>query len=559
MRRCSLALTLAAVLAIAIAGPACGQTSAPPKILSNSGAVEMIPLPAVTSPELLPSYLENQPLYRPGSFNQAAKREAVGPASPMTLATQKIPEGERSDIELASYQPSDPRDPGITETEREQKTKTIAETKFPNFRITGFTQLDGGWYSQDPRNMATVGDAQDGVGFRRARLATVGNVAEFTSYMFEVDFATAGRPSFFDMWGEQGNIPFFGAVRIGQYLQPFSVDAMSGFRNLPFLERSLPFLAFVPFRRVGVMASNWSDDERTIWSYSVFRTGGFNNAPLGDDRFATDIGDKGGYSFSGRAVQLVQYDPEADDRYLWHIGASYDFSQLGQNDAPGSGTTAGGGPSPFYQSRVLPEFGPLGSPEVSQSFGQAFAATPIFVDSGKYAATNFNLWGLETVYQAGPFSAQAEWMGTSVNSAVGPIFYQGAYAEVMYRLTGETRPYDKKLGALKNVIPYTDFISLKPGGICGWGAWEVAARWSYVDINNPNSLNGHYYNSVTNTFTSQTGGAGNGRLNESTVGMSWFINANTKLQFNWIHAMLQNKAKGFSDADLFVTRFQVAF
>jgi phosphate-selective porin OprO/OprP len=64
-----------------------------------------------------------------------------------------------------------------------------------------------------------------------------------------MDFAAAGRPSFFDNYVEQEQLPILGAVRIGQYLQPFSVDAMSGFRNLP-------FLAFVPFRRVGAMASN---------------------------------------------------------------------------------------------------------------------------------------------------------------------------------------------------------------------------------------------------------------------------------------------------------------
>ena len=74
----------------------------------------------------------------------------------------------------------------------------------------------------------------------------------------------------FDNYLEQEDIPVLGDVRVGQYLQPFSVDAMSGFRNLAFLERSLPFLAFVPFRRVGIMASNGSDDDRTHWAYSVF-------------------------------------------------------------------------------------------------------------------------------------------------------------------------------------------------------------------------------------------------------------------------------------------------
>ena len=207
--------------------------------------------------------------------------------------------------------------------------------KFPSARVTGFTQLDTYAISQDALNKATVGNAQDGVGFRRARFAVVGNVATFTAYMMEVDFATAGRPSFFDMWTEQDNVPIFGAVRVGQYLQPFSVDAMSGFRNLPFLERSLPFLAFVPFRRVGVMSSINTRDEMSYLAYSFYRTGGFNNAPEGDSRFATDIGDQGGLSFSTRGTTLLKWDPIAEDMYFWQVGASYNFSQMSGNTASG--------------------------------------------------------------------------------------------------------------------------------------------------------------------------------------------------------------------------------
>ncbi len=157
----------------------------------------------------------------------------------------------------------------------------VKKDNFPTVKLTGFTQLDDGNYSQTAANRATVGDAQNGVGFRRARLAAYGKAAEFTNYIIEMDFATAGRPSFFDVFGEQTNLPWLGSVRIGQYVQPFSVDAMSGFRNLPFLERSLPFLAFVPFRRVGVEAYNSTEDQRFNWAYSGFKTGGFNNAPLG--------------------------------------------------------------------------------------------------------------------------------------------------------------------------------------------------------------------------------------------------------------------------------------
>ncbi len=432
------------------------------------------------------------------------------------------------------------------------KFKSAAGKKgeYPTARLTGFTQLDGGWSSQDPLNRTTVGNIQDGVGFRRTRLAVLGKAAEFTNYQLELDFSAAGRPSFFDTYAEQTNLPFFGTIRAGQYLQPFSVDAMSGFRNLPLLERSLPFLAFVPFRRVGVMAFNSTQDQRTAWAYSVFKTGGFNNAPLGDSRFATDMGDKGGYSFSTRVTRLVQYDEPSDGRYLWQVGGSFDFSGLGANTAAGSTSNV-----PFYQARTGPEFA-LGFPEtIPATFGpaSAFAATPNFVDTGRYAASNFNLYGLETVYQRGPFSLQAEWMDTQVNSVVGAVNYNGAYAEVMYRLTGEHRPYDMRFHALKNVIPFADFFSLRGDqrGVYGWGAWELCARWSYVDLRNPTRLNGHYL--------AGTNASGNGILNDATVGMTWFINAHFKFQFNWIHAILNNSAKGRSLTDLYVTRLQVDF
>ena len=437
------------------------------------------------------------------------------------------------------------------------------EETYPTFRVTGFLQLDSAWYDQDPLNIQTVGNAQDGSGFRRARLAVLGKAAPKTLYQLEVDFATAGRPSFFDNYVEQEDIPFLGAIRVGQYLQPFSVDAMSGFRNLPFLERSLPFLTFVPFRRVGVMASNNSEDELTYWAVSGFRTGGFNNAPLGDSEFATDIGNVGGYSFSGRLTHLLIY--EDDDHNIWHVGGAYDYSRLGANNAVGSGTpgNAGGGPAPFYQARTTPEFGPLGQVQNQQNFGSAVNFTPTFIDTGKYQAESFQLLGAETVYQDGPFSAQAEFMATDVESVAGTVWYTGAYVEAMYRLTGEHRPYDKKLAALKNVVPFKDFLSFgkEGGGVRGWGAFELAGRVSYVELRNPNSLNGHYYNSVTNTFNApaSSGAVGNGTLTDTTLGLTWFTTAHSKLQFNWIHAFLHNRVKGHSQADLFVSRVQVDF
>jgi len=477
---------------------------------------------------------------------------SAGEPNPEVFATAPAPDDLAGQMKLLQKRidqlEADKKKAGEADKKKETPAPKPATSEFPSFKVTGFLQLDSAIYSQDNLNQDTVGDAQDGTGFRRARLAVNGKLAEFTNYQIEVDFANAGRPSFFDCFVEQGNLPYLGAVKIGHFCQPFSIDSLTGFRNLTFLERSLPFLAFVPFRRVGVQASNTSDDEMTQWAYSLYRAGGFQNAPLGDDRFATDIGDIGGYAVSSRITHLLHYDPYANDRYLWHVGGGYNFSVLGANDEDGSTTS-----TPFYQARTTPEFGPIGYPENGNTFGSGLNLTPLFVDTGRYQANSFHLVGLETVWQSGPLGFTAEWMGTSVDSLEGPVFYHGAYAQLAYRLTGENRVYDKKTGTLGRLTPYTDFIPLKSDGVVGWGAWEIAGRYSFVDLRNPSKLNGHFYNSATNTYTNATA-PGAGLLHDTTLGMTWFLNAHTQFHFNWIHAFLDNTAKGKSDADLFVTR-----
>jgi phosphate-selective porin OprO/OprP len=485
---------------------------------------------------------------------------------------------ENPDVVAISYQKPDQGGENLSELqnrladiEKRLKTPTAPAPpkpeEYPNFRITGFTQFDTAYYEQDGRNIAALGNAQDGSGFRRARLAANGKVAEFTSWQIEMDFATAGRPSFFDTYVRQANLPFFDTITIGQFLQPFSVDAMTGFRNLTFLERSLPFLAFVPFRRIGVGASVLSDDQMTGLGYSVYRTGGFNNNPLGDNRYATDIGDIGGYSFSSRVTHLLWYDDLANDRYLWHVGGGYNYSQIGANTGATSGASgqAGGGTSPFYQATVLPEFGPLGYSENSQSFGNATNATPRIADTGRYQADSFHLFGLESLAQWGAWAFTGEYMGTQVNSIVGPVFYQGGYVQAAYHITGEHRVYDKRTGSLGRLVPYTDFIPLRRGGVAGWGAWEVGARLSAVDLRSPSKLNGHYFVSGTGLYNGATNN-GSGEVADTTLGLTWFLNAYTKMQFNYIHCMLNNTGyatpaagRGFSTMDLFVTRAQVEF
>ena len=413
---------------------------------------------------------------------------------------------------------------------------------FPSVKVSGFFHLDTGYFSQDANSRATLGDIQDGTGFRRTRLQALGKVAEFTNYSIEMDFATAGRPSFMDVWGEQTHLPYLGNLRIGHFRQPTSMDGLTSIRQLDFLERSLPFQAFDPFRRTGIMAYDKLDNEMTTWAYSVYRTGAFNNAPVGDTRYGTDIGDNGGYSVAVRGTHLLYYDEPADGRYLMHIGGSYDYSRITQNGPNGG----------FYEARVIPEFfvGDSSSP----LFPQTVSGTPFFADTGRLPADSFQFYTLQWAGQYGAAHFQSEYMGTYVNQIAGPsVYYDGAYAQVGYFLTGEHRTYNRSFGTFDKVIPFTEFFALgRQSSVCGWGAWEAVARWSYVNLDNPLAL--------ANVPTATIPVSPNpGSMTNLTVGFNWVWNPYTNLQVNYIHAFLDSAITGDSDTDIYAARFQIQF
>jgi phosphate-selective porin OprO/OprP len=425
----------------------------------------------------------------------------------------------------------------------------------PLVRLSGFFQLDMGQFSQIAKSVADLGNLQNGIGFRRTRLQAIGKLTEFTNFSIEMDFATVGRPSFMDVWGEQTELPFLGTIRIGQFRQPSTMDGWTSIRHLDFLERSAPFQALDPFRRVGIMSYAMSDDERTMWAYSIygtgltFSTGGATNySTLGDTRYGTQIGDSGGVSFVIRATHLLYYDEPSDGRYLLHIGGGYNFSQIGGNrDSIGPDAKT-------YEARALPEFY-VGD---QAGFGPTSAGTPPVIDTGRFLASSYNLYHTELAGNYGPAHFQTEFMLSTVNQLAGPtVVLPGAYIQCGYFLTGESAGYIKQAGVLDyTVVPYAPFFGLgRHCGMGGWGAWEVAFRWSYVDLGPTNILPANQLSSAAGPPPAPN----LGNLNQSTVALNWWWNKFTRLQFNWIHGMPDYNTIGFAPYDIFATRFQVEF
>jgi phosphate-selective porin OprO/OprP len=426
----------------------------------------------------------------------------------------------------------------------------------PLIRLSGFMQADLGFFSQSADSRAHLGDIQNGVDFRRTRLQALGKLTDFTGYTIEMDFATVGRPSFQDVWGEQSELPILGTLRIGQFRQPGTMDSWTSIRHLEFLERSLPFQALDPFRRMGVMAYSMSENERTMWAYSVYATGltFFNGvdttySTLGDTRVATQIGDSGGVSFTTRVTHLLYYDDLSEGRYLLHVGGGYDFSEVG-----GEGTT--GAFAKTFSSRPIPEFfmGDLTGGLLT------VAGTPAVVDTGRFLASNYHFYHVELAGNYGPAHFQSEVMCTSVNQMNGGsmVNYPAAYVQCGYFLTGESCLYLKQAGVLDyNVVPYSDFFGIGRNKwmIGGWGAWEVAFRWSWLDMTGSNILPVNQLSNVAGPPPTPNPGV----VNESTVALNWWWNKFTRMQFNWIHSMPNYSSVGSAPFDIFATRFQIEF
>jgi phosphate-selective porin OprO/OprP len=429
------------------------------------------------------------------------------------------------------------------------------EETLPIIRLSGFFQLDDGLFSQPAASRERIGDALDGVSFRRTRLQAFGKLTDFTNYSIMMDFATAGRPSFMDVWGEQEQIPFFGTIRIGQFRQPGTMESWTSIRHFEFLERSVGFQAMEPFRRVGIMAYAMTEDERTEWAYSVYATGlTFWNgqekvySTIGDNRNGAEIGDNGGVAFASRLTHLLYYDDLSEGRYLLHVGGGYRYGTTG-----GSPDTDGAF-AKTYRSAIFPEFF-VGD---ATGLGLTGAGTPLVLDTGRILTDDFHDAHLELAGSYGRAHFQTEAMLTVVNQFGGPAIMQpAAYFQCGYMLTGETIGYLKQVGAFDyTVVPFTPFFGTgRKGRIRGWGAWEVAARWSYVDLSGVNVRPENQLSDDPGPPPSPNAGI----VNQSTVGVNWYWNRFTKVQFNWIRSMPDYVGYGAAPFDIYGTRFQIEF
>jgi phosphate-selective porin OprO and OprP len=153
------------------------------------------------------------------------------------------------------------------------------------------------------------------------------------------------------------------------------------------------------------------------------------------------------------------------------------------------------------------------------------------------------LFDAEFAWIHGPLSFQTEFMAVPVDRTAGSdVLFHAGYAFVSYFLTGEHRPYIKQQGIHDRVVPFENFFRVRDEDGCivnGRGAWEVAARWSYIDLTDDNIQGGVKHN--------------------YTLGLNWYLNPYTRVKWEFIHSNLDRAPIGDSNANIFGMRFDIDF
>jgi len=433
-------------------------------------------------------------------------------------------------------------------------------------RLRGRLFYDGGVFKGADAGMPAYDDAQ---AIRSARLGFEGRLWEVFKFRADFDFAdpdglngstflpTHGplAPAVVanDLYVEMNKLPYVGNIRAGYFKEPFGLEQQTSLSNTTFMERSLidmgrPTLnttphtsnelyarGLVPGRNTGIMMHNTWLDDRLFGAIGWFRT---QSSLTG-----FDSGD-GNYAYTGRIAGLPYW--QHNGRGLVHLGAA--FSHRDYDPLPDSSFLVSGvvnANQPRYQARPLT----LG--------------TPALLDTGDINNVNsVNLYGAEFAWVAGKFSVQSEIVGASLNrTSGGNLDYWGYYVNASIFLTGENRRYNKSIASFDRVIPLENFFCVSGSEYesngsafsTGLGAWELAARYSMIDLGSPN------YASLPGTgVTSPPNTGGTGTVEELTLGVNWYWNPNMRWMMNYVHTRRDSvDVANSGDVDMLAWRFQV--
>ncbi len=331
----------------------------------------------------------------------------------------------------------------------------------------------------------------NGSEIRRARFFFSGKIYENISYKVQIEFGT-NLISVKDAYIRLHKLPVVKNIIVGKFKAPIGLNTLNSSKQLTMMERASTS-NFDDDRHLGIMFYRSHLNTRLSWQAGIFYPNGDNNKYQG-----------GGYNMVARVVGLPIYEKDDNNFKLLHIGASYSYQY--HNDQTFTMKLR-------PESHLAPKYSKF---EINNlHYMNSIAAEALFVWKrlslqGEYHAVRFT-----------PMDGQS----TREHIPLGSY-----YGTVAFFLTNDHKGYSASKTFFDKVKPRNNY------GKDGWGAFEVAARYSHIDDDEQ-----YVYG---------------GEMNNVALGVNWYLNPAVKVAVNYIYSM--NPAYD-GTANILQTRFQVAF
>jgi len=373
-------------------------------------------------------------------------------------------------------------------------TITASDGRF-SLALRALGQFDTAYYMQSARAalLPSGKDLSSGGNFRRVYLGLTGTLFGDWSYNFNYDFGGSGgteTPGHIQsVYLEYDGLKPFG-VRVGAFPPSASLEDNTSPADTPFLERNSP----------ADLARNIAGGDGRD-AFAIFYAGDqlYGSLAYTGDKIADSSVFDEQQALIGRLSYL--FTSSDDLKVVGSANGSYVFKI--------ADTAAGGN-----AARAITLSDP---PELTVDD----AGTKL-ITTGTLNAESVTQWGVEGAVQSDSLYTQAGYFGYNVDQrGTAPSYsFDGWYGEATWVLSGESRVYNPATASFTNPKPRIPF-SLKGGG---WGAWEIAARYSDLDLNDNAGVLGQ---------NTPVGGIRGGDQRILTGAINWYPNSALKIELQF--------------------------
>lgn len=385
------------------------------------------------------------------------------------------------------------------------------------FKLSGRLMADNVWFweRENPRY-----GFPSGADIRSAQVTLRGGVGGNWVYKLDLKFKDAadnpGRSYFGDAYIGYNPCPDVWFA-VGQVGIPFGLENWTSFSKSPLMENSNPSEAFAPDNGIGLYGE-WHGSFATLAAV-VYRPG------AGYEKFGDVIstfegtpnvnvtGERPGSDPWGLAGRLT-FAPIHNDCDVLHSGFSARYEDLRDRANLFNFAT---------QTELRTRQSPL-----------------IFSNIPPYSAHSYEVYGFELAGRHGPYLLQGEYMlanverdnylPNDVRNPGGNLHYAGYYVLGSWIVTGETKEYEFDSGTFGGVKPK-----------CKWGALELLARYSYVDLLDDPALATRDPLTGLPLFFALSEIEHEdiiGGVHSTTLGATWWVNDNVRFLANYVYMAL---------------------